>query len=158
MISIYSGNKQTFLNIQTESGVQKLTYSILRKYSGPYSCYINEENIEGYKIYTDKDPIVYGLITWASGQGGLVFAWDTNKNDIVHFSEGSYAVEVAVYPEYNKVVYLAEVQHYGTKPYVLLCYSDFGVLDIEKEADTINIGDQTIDINDKETIKKYLTV
>lgn len=43
MISIYSGNKQTFLNIQTESGVQKLTYSILRKYSGPYNCYINEK-------------------------------------------------------------------------------------------------------------------
>lgn len=71
-------------------------------------------------------------------------------------SEAAYANDMAIYPDNGKVIYTAEVQNFATKPYSLLCYTDFGVLDAEKEAEVIKIDNNAVDIQDESVVKLFL--
>ena len=49
----------------------------------------------------------------AQGQDGIVFIWDTDKQKIVHYSDGKFAVKATIHDD--KVYVLRVVSHWGVK-------------------------------------------
>lgn len=75
------------------------------------------------KAYLDQSgKIVYGYISWASGQGGIVFVWDIYHNKVIHVSENVFVVELLL--DGNRLFALRDVCYYGHSAELKVCYSD----------------------------------
>ena len=63
-----------------------------------------------------------------SGQSGIVFVWDTEKGELVHYTEGSFAVRVII--EGGKVYTIREVSMWGCEPHIELDCCKLGIKDM----------------------------
>ena len=68
--------------------------------------------------YDDANGCVVALYTVASGQGGGVFVWDVASKQIVHVSDGSFAIKSAVHQ--GNVFTLRHISFYGHTPELVL--------------------------------------
>ncbi len=67
---------------------------------------------------------VVGCMTTAQGQGGLVFVWDTEAQQVIHVSDGEYAVRAAVHD--HKVYTLRQVSFWGVRAHLRLDFCPLG--------------------------------
>lgn len=98
-------------------------------------AYASSEDIEGGSAYASGAYIV-GFVTTASGQGGIVFVWNTATKKLEHISEGAYTIAVLLHDD---IVYnLCCVMNYSTPAHFLLCKSAFGTMDAYAEVTIID--------------------
>lgn len=67
------------------------------------------------------------VVCWAyvaQGQGGIVFVWDTDKKEVVHYSNGEFAIKACLHD--NKIYTLRLVSYWGVKTNLKLDYCEFG--------------------------------
>lgn len=96
--------------------------------------YANEEELEEIKVYADKSLLV-GLLTVASGQGGVIFVYDMEKKELIHISEGSYAVDVKL--KDDNIFVLHYVSNWGSKSNFMVSKTELGIMDPWNEGDVL---------------------
>lgn len=100
----------------------------------PY--WLNANSAEVENIWVDITQLyIMGIIRVASGQGGIIFVWDTVEERIVHLTEGAFAVRAAVHQ--GKVYTIRYVWHWGVAAYLMAEVVDFGGIDSRLEGTTI---------------------
>ena len=78
---------------------------------------------EGCEAYLDRSyNIVFGFVSWASGQGGIVFVWDIYHNKVIHVGENEFVVKLLLYG--NRLFALHDVSYYGHRAELKLSYAD----------------------------------
>lgn len=146
-LTILPDNK-TIYQYTKENKTRRITFYRIRKYWD----YANAEQNEGITVSVQNQYIICILIV-ASGQGGIVFVWDTEKNCIVHLSEASYAVK-SIVAEGN-VISLCHVAHYGTRPYFTLICSEFNTIDVWKEPKSLVVEGIEDDLDNEYSLDNY---
>lgn len=124
-------NKNGILLKYDYKGVKNnLRHSIISKHWE----YANEEELEEIKVYADKNLLI-GLLTVASGQGGVIFVYDMEKKELIHISEGSYAVDVK--QRDNNLFVLHYVSNWGSKSNFMVSKTELGIMDPWNEVDVV---------------------
>lgn len=76
----------------------------------------------------------------SEGQGGIVFVWDTSKEQIIHYSYGTFAIQAAIH---NDMVYvLRAVSYWGVKPHLEFDYCKLGTKSCEVDPITIPLPEE----------------
>lgn len=119
---------------------QHLTLSKL----APYWSYTTPEDIE-YTWVDAQQKFVVGIITVASGQGGILFVWDTEEQRIVHISDGSYAVRALLH--HKQIYTIRYVYCWGTPAHLTAEVVDFGSLDSQIEGNELKLNLELSDEN-----------
>ena len=81
-----------------------------------WSC-ANEEVFENGRAYVFGNLIAFFILV-ASGQGGVIIIWDTEKECVVHISEAAFCEAVYLFKE--RVYYLCQVSNYNTPSHLRL--------------------------------------
>lgn len=68
------------------------------------------------------------VILLAQGQGGVLFVWDTDRKEIIHYSEASYCEDFLVIDD--KIVTMHFVTNYETPYHIQLWVCKLGTKDI----------------------------
>lgn len=121
----------------SEGKEYEINYSTIK----PYWFYASKADVESVRAtLLDGDNLLFILIT-ASGQGGVIFIWDTKAHKVIHVSEGAYAVAGAVYND--KVYAFRDVHHWGIEPYTAISEIGIETMDTytEYEWERLNIND-----------------
>ena len=69
---------------------------------------------------------IIGTGLGASGQTGIVFIWDTEKDKLVHISEGAFAMDASILD--NQVYVISETVIFGQRSHFELCRASFGTM------------------------------
>jgi len=109
----FVADKDIFLEYIKENAQYFIPFSALL----PYWSYATAGDFEGGSAKVIDDCIVGFLLT-ASGQGGLVFVWDTLESKIIHASDGAYAIAATIYK--NMVYCLCCITNYVTRAHFAL--------------------------------------
>lgn len=93
---------------------------------------------EGGEAYLDwSNKIVFGFVSWASGQGGIVFVWDIYHNKVIHVGENEFVVKLLLYG--NRLFALSDVCYYGHRAELMLSYADIIPNERELKWTVINV-------------------
>lgn len=113
--------KKYFLTVFVDGEKYHIKYKDLKQYDE----YASPNEIETARCYYDEgNNCIVANYTVASGQDGLTFLWDIDAKQIIHASDGSYAIKVIVHK--NKVYTLREISSYGHQPKLSLDSCDLG--------------------------------
>lgn len=110
VVSVVKGN--IIAKFKTSSRESVIPFSALKKYWD----YADEDDIEGGNMIPLNDGNILIFFTTASDQGGVVFIWDTEKDEIVHVSEGAYTIAASIYK--GEVFTLRYIHYWGITPYL----------------------------------------
>ena len=133
MIKVDFGNKNIMLVIDANGEKQVIDNKVLESiWSDDF--YLNDDKKELYLENSGAE--VYGkyVVCWAyiaQGQGGIVFVWDTDKKEVVHYSNGEFVVKACLHD--NKIYTLRLVSYWGVKAHLELDYCEFGTKSEESE-------------------------
>lgn len=106
---------ECFLTILVNGEEYRIAYGDLQKHFAD----ANHDMIERASCYyDDANGCVVALYTVASGQGGGVFVWDVASKQIVHVSDGSFAIKCAVHQ--GNVFTLRHISYFGHTPELVL--------------------------------------
>ena len=106
-------DKDIFLEYSKENAEYFVPFSALL----PYWSYATSDNFEGGSAKA-VDNYIVGFLLTASGQGGLVFVWDTSGKKIIHASDGAYAIATTIHK--NAVYCLCCITNYVTRAHFAL--------------------------------------
>lgn len=126
MIKLTLGDKNNIFTIDIDGEKQIINNCVLESFWSD-DFYIDEDKKEIYLENYGAE--VYGkyVVCWAyiaQGQSGIVFVWDTDKKEVVHYSNGDFVIKACLHN--NKVYVLRMVSHWGVKAYLELDYCKFG--------------------------------
>ena len=137
MINLQFDDECIILNIEDEKTGKAICIDVL---DAVKKCWKQADEYEVYDIeYVDAS--VYGnyvafCVTVAQGQGGIVFVWDMKKSEIVHYSNGEFALRSFLHND--RVYVLREVSYWGCPWHLEVDYCPFGtkseteeVIDVE---------------------------
>ena len=99
----------------------------------PYSCVkkiwksLTVDSIEGWQVKV-FDYLIAFVIIVASGQGGVLFVWDTDKKEIVHYSEAAYCEDFLIIG--TKIITMNLVSNYVTPFHIQMWTCQLGTRDI----------------------------
>lgn len=102
----------------------------------PYWDYAVAEEIESVDACVIGDYIA-GIVTVASRQGGIVFLWDMNEEEIIHVSDGSYTIAVAI--DEDSVYSLCLIENYSTPAHFAAYKSPLGIFDAFNNPEPLNL-------------------
>lgn len=126
MIKLALGDKNIMFIIDVDGEKQVIDNKILESiWSDDF--YLDEDKKE---IYLENCGAgVYGkyVVCWAyiaEGQGGIVFVWDTDKKEVVHYSNGAFVIKACLHN--NKVYVLRLISYWGVEAHLELDYCEFG--------------------------------
>lgn len=92
----------------------------------PYWDYAVAEEIEFVDAGVFGD-YIGGIVTVAGGQGGIVFLWDMDEEEIVHVSDGSYTIAMDV--DENSIYSLCLIENFSTPAHFAAFRSPLGIFD-----------------------------
>ena len=115
------------VSAETSNGTFHLSIDKLSEYFPS----LREYPYEHLNVKTEDDSLVVGVITVASGQGGLIFVWDPFRDELIHASEGAFALTAVI--KGDQVVSLHDVQYWGMPEHFELKYNTFGIMDTNIE-------------------------
>ena len=122
-----SDNPDRLVTAETPNGIVHLSLDKLIEYFPS----LREYPYEHLNVKTEDDALVVGVITVASGQGGLIFVWDPVRDELIHASEGAFALTAII--KGDQVVSLHDVQYWGMPEHFELKYNIFGIKDTSIE-------------------------
>ena len=112
----------TFLEYQYQGKSGVIHFSDLNKYWN----YATADDFEGGSFLIQNNLII-GTMLVAQGQGGIIYVWDAEKDELIHISEGSYTVAIALA---NQTIYnLALVSNFMTKAHFIIEKRNLGIMD-----------------------------
>ena len=82
-----------------------------------------------------------GCITASKGQDGVVFVWNTNTQQFIHYSNGEFAVKVSIHN--NNVYILREVSYWGVKAHLQLDYCPLNTTDRNNNTTKVELSEET---------------
>ena len=138
-INIAVGSDNTIMDISANGQHQYVTLDMLKEIWNDIADG-NRADIE-YINAEVSDDFVICCLTVSQGQGGIVFVWDTDKQKIVHYSDGKYAVRAVIND--NKVYVLRVVSYWGVTAHLELDYCDFGTMAEDNSTVTISLDENT---------------
>ncbi|WP_303826287.1 hypothetical protein [Ruminococcus flavefaciens] len=94
----------------------------------------NEDEFEGGRAYIVGSNIVFTILV-ASGQGGVIIVWDTEKECVTHISEAAYCQALYVFE--NKVFYLCDISNFVIPSHLQMYVIPLGTMDAWKEGKRI---------------------
>ena len=100
----------------------------------PFWNYANEEDFENGRAYVFGTLIAFSILV-ASGQGGVIIIWDTEKECVVHISEAAYSEAVYLFME--RVYYLCQVSNYNTPSHLRLYSIPLFTMDVDKSGERL---------------------
>lgn len=133
MIKIEYGNKNIMFIIDIDEERQVIDNKVLESiWSDDF--YLNDDKKELY--FENSGAEVYGkyVVCWAyvaQGQGGIVFVWDTDKKEVVHYSNGDFVVKACLHD--NKIYTLRLVSYWRVQAHLKLGYCEFGTKSEDSE-------------------------
>ncbi len=102
------------------------------KDSVPYSAVkkvwrdLTVSSIEDWRLRVVSNKIAFVILV-SSGQGGVLFVWDTDRRELVHYSEASYCEDFLLLG--NKVIMMYFVSNYVTPYHIQLWMNEFSTKD-----------------------------
>ena len=133
MIKVDFGKKNIMLVIDADGEKQIIDNTVLKSiWSDDF--YLNDDKKELYLENSGAE--VYGkyVVCWAyvtPGQGGIVFVWDTNKMEIVHYSNGEFVIKACLHD--NKIYVLRLISYWGVQAHLKLDCCEFGTKSEDSE-------------------------
>ena len=136
------GSGSDILKIYIGDAIQVITFEELRK------IWKDLDNVEPTDIEYDIEyinAVVYDekVVCCAyvsEGQGGIVFVWDTSLKQIIHYSNGCFAIKAAIH---NDMVYaLRLVSYWGVKAHLEFDYCALGTKSCEIEPTSIPLPEE----------------
>ena len=128
------------LNYKAESGVlieadingvhKEILFSDIEKYWD----YATEDDFESGRVYVHDNQIVFTILV-AGGQGGVIAAWDTEKECVTHISDGSYCQ--ALYVHDDKIWYLCDVSNFMIPSHLQMYVIPLYTMDANKDGKRI---------------------
>ena len=91
-----------------------------------YWDYADDEE-EPYLSVGAVGNMIYGIMTIAESQGGIIFIYDCDTEKVVHVSNGDYGVDFDVEDGY--VYLLCYVSNFVTKGHFMIFRTEYGVKD-----------------------------
>ena len=82
------------------------------------------DSIEGWTVKAMGNTIAF-IILVAQGQGGALYIWDTEKREMIHFSEGEYGEDFIVVG--SKIITLEMVSNFVTPYHIELWCCEYGL-------------------------------
>lgn len=133
MIKIEYGNKNIMFIIDIDEERQVIDNKVLESIWID-DFYLNDDKKELY--FENSGAEVYGkyVVCWAyvaQGQGGIVFVWDTDKKEVVHYSNGDFVVKACLHD--NKIYTLRLVSYWRVQAHLKLGYCEFGTKSEDSE-------------------------
>ena len=136
-IKISLGKRDVIFIIHLNEIKQEITLDMIKR--------IWHENIEEIDVeYLYAEPFgsfVFGCITASKGQDGVVFVWDTNTQQFIHYSNGEFAVKVSIHN--NNVYILREVSYWGVKAHLQLDYCPLNTTDRNNNTTKVELSEET---------------
>ena len=99
----------------------------------PYSCVkkiwknLTLDSIEGGRVKVFDNLVAFVIIV-ASGQGGVLFVWDTDKKEIVHYSGAAYCEDFLIIG--TKIITMHIISNYVTPYHIQMWTCPLGTRDI----------------------------
>ena len=136
-IKISLGKRDVIFIIHMIDSKQEITLDMIKR--------IWHENIEEIDVeYLYAEPFgsfVFGCITASKGQDGVVFVWDTNTQQFIHYSNGEFAVKVSI--NNNNVYILREVSYWGIKAHLQLDFCPLNTMDRNNNTTKVELSEET---------------
>ena len=136
-IKISLGKRDVIFIIHLNEIKQEITLDMIKR--------IWHENIEEIDVeYMYAEPFgsfVAGCITASKGQDGVVFVWDTNTQQFIHYSNGEFAVKISI--NNNNVYILREVSYWGVKAHLQLDYCPLNTTDRNNNTTKVELSEET---------------
>lgn len=128
MIKVAISNNPNYLvNAETSDGFVQLPYTELQYFLPG----LDVESVEHVNVRVEDDFVV-GVVSVAQGQGGLIFVWDPVRDELIHISEGAYALTAVI--KDNQIISLHDVSSWGVPEHLELKYITFGIKDTTIES------------------------
>ena len=136
-IKISLGKRDVIFIIHMIDSKQEITLDMIKR--------IWHENIEEIDVeYLYAEPFgsfVFGCITASKGQDGVVFVWDTNTQQFIHYSNGEFAVKGSIHN--NNVYILREVSYWGVKAHLQLDFCPLNTTDRNNNTTKVELSEET---------------
>ena len=137
------GSGSDILKIFVGGTIQVITFDLLKtiwKDLDDVDSHEAEVVIEYINAAVFDDKVVCCAYV-SEGQGGMVFVWDTSLKQIIHYSNGCFAIKAAIH---NDLVYVLRlVSYWGVKAHLEFDYCKLGTKSCEVESTTIPLSEET---------------
>jgi hypothetical protein len=136
------GNGSELIKIAIGETIQVITFDQLKEIwkdledVDPQEAEVVIEYINA-DVYDDK---VVCCAYVSEGQGGIVFVWDTSSKQIIHYSNGCFAIKAAIH---NDMVYVLRlVSYWGVKAHLEFDNCKLGTKSCEVEPTIIPLPEE----------------
>lgn len=138
-IKLSLGTKPNLLMITDNEEQQIITVDMLKNIWDNLS----DDEISDIEYFNAEvcNEYVIGCVTVSQGQGGIVFIWDTQSENFIHYSNGDYAVKAVIHN--NMVFVLRQIAYWGVKTHLKLDCCPFGTTSLGSEVTEIDLDDNT---------------
>ena len=109
-----------------------------------YWNHANEDEIEEIKVL-EQGKYLVGLLTVASGQGGVTYVWNKEENKLVHISDGAFAVSAALTDSF--IYLLLYVSSFTKKEEYMVTKVPFGTMNATDEGEVVARNIERIEWN-----------
>ena len=138
-VSVLYGKDNILLEISANGTHQQITFDMLRGIWNDISEGTTDDIEYLHAVVCEKYVICCSFV--AQGQGGIVFVWDTDIQQIVHYSDGRFALTATIHN--NKVYILRDVHYWGVKSHLELDFCNFGTMSIDNDVTQIELDEET---------------